>query len=259
MANIIRSAKHGNEWTSNELEAYNISIAFQDAQTFFGEADLPAPSIHQEILTAATADDAIDDASYNLLAQLDLAMMPSGPEESAVNDFVVALFHSLGYVHRPRAIRTRKQLRFFICGKVNDAKPDVCIIDRDTNDIILLVQEDKRFGRGADAHAQLIAEAIAAFQYSNGRRRAVGLDELDSKVIPGVIIIGTSPSFFKIPVTRELARCVESGQFPHTPTIVTGHVPDIPHPKRRFSEGMRLLDNRRAILQCYEAFKKFVI
>ena len=69
---------------------------------------------------------------------------------------------------------------------------------------------------------------------------------------------GTSPSFFKIPVTQDLSRSVERGQFPPTPTVVTGHVPDLPRPNRRFSEGMKPLDNRRSILQCYEAFKRFI-
>lgn len=259
MATLLRLAKSGSEWRSNELEAYNISIAFQGAQAFFNETPLPPPSVHLEILTAPTADDAVDEASYNLLTQLDLAMMPTEPEESAVDDFAVALFHSLGYIHRPRAIRTRKELRFFTCGEVKHAKPDVCIINRDANDIILLVQEDKRFGGDGEAHPQLIAEAIAAFQDMNSRRRAVGLDPLVSKVIPGIIMVGTSPSFFKIPVTHELTRCVEYGTFPLTTTVVIGHVPDIPRPNRRFSEGMKPLDNRRAILQCYEAFKKFIV
>ncbi|KAK0464768.1 uncharacterized protein EV420DRAFT_1062917 [Desarmillaria tabescens] len=258
MANNIRSAKPGNEWTTNDLDAYKIRITFQDAQMFFDETALPAPSVHQEILTAPIADDAVDDSSYNLLAQLELAMVPSEPEDSAVVDFTVAFFHCLGYIHRPRAIRTRKELRFLICGETKCAKPDICILNRDTNDIILLVQEDKRFGPG-DVHAQLIAGTIAAFQFNNARRRAVGLDPLDSKVIPGIIMVGTHPSFFKIPVTQELTRCVESGQFPPAPTIVPGHVPDLPRPNHRFSEGMKPLDNRRAILQCYEAFKKFVL
>jgi len=184
--------------------------------------------------------------------------MPSEPEESAVGDFAVALFESLGYLNRPRAIRTRKELRFFICGEFKYAKPDICIIDRNANDVILLVQEDKRFGGDINPHGQLIAEAIAAFQNNNARRRSVGLDPWNSKVIPGIILTGTSPSFFKIPVTQELVQSVGRGQYPSTPTIITGHVPDIPRPNRRFSEGMKPLDNRRAILQCYEAFKKFV-
>lgn len=182
MANFIRSAKPWSEWTDNELEAYNIRISFQDTQTFFGETPLPAPSVDEEILTAPTADDAVSQATYRLLSQLDLAMMPSEPEESAVDDFATALFESLGYLNRPRAIRTRKGLRFFICGEYKNAKPDICIIDRNTNDIILLVQEDKRFCGNMDPHGQLIAEAIAAFQNNNARRRSVGLDPWNSKV-----------------------------------------------------------------------------
>ncbi|KAK0244569.1 hypothetical protein EDD85DRAFT_808666 [Armillaria nabsnona] len=43
MANIIRSAKSGHEWTYNKMEAYNIRITFQDAQTFFDEAPYQHP------------------------------------------------------------------------------------------------------------------------------------------------------------------------------------------------------------------------
>ena len=179
MANIIPSAKSGSDWTNNELDAYNIKITFQDAQTFFGEAVLPPPAVDQEVLTALTADDAVNDTTYDLLTQLDLAM---GPSESAVDDFVVALFHSLGYLRRPRAIRTHKELQFIVCGEKKYAKLDVCIIDRSVNDIILLVQEDNRFGGDINPHAQLIAEALAAFQNNNARRRSAGLDAWDSKV-----------------------------------------------------------------------------
>jgi hypothetical protein len=182
MANIIRSAKSGNDWTSNELEAYNIRLVLQDAQTFFDEKPLPAPSIHQDILTASTAVDAEDDSSYNLLAQLDLAMIPfesEDSEDSAVVDFTVALSHSLGYLLHRRLIRTRRDLRLFICGESKYTNPDVCIIDRNAN-VVLLVQEDKQSGGKQDPHAQLVAGAIAAFQDMNGWRGLKGLDRLDS-------------------------------------------------------------------------------
>jgi len=51
-----------------------------------------------------------------------------------------------------------------------------------------------------------------------------------AQVIPGIIMAGTSSSFFKIPVTHELTQCVEYGTFPPTPTVVIGHVPVIPRP-----------------------------
>ncbi|KAJ3511791.1 hypothetical protein NLJ89_g3891 [Agrocybe chaxingu] len=262
MVNGIRSAKSGTKWTDNDLDAYNIKITFQDAQTFFGETPLPAPSVDSDVLAALTADDAVSDDAYNLLSQLDLAMTPSSSEpaeeDSAVVNFAVALFRSLGYIHRPRAIRTRKSLRVLVCGDHKSVRTDLCIVDRDNNDIILVVHEDKG---DIDPHAQLVVEAIAAFQNNNARRRADGLEPRDSQVIPGILMHGTSPSFFKIPLTLELIRCVERGQPPPagTPTIVAGHVPEIPRPHRRFSEGMRPLDNRQAFLECYEGFKRFVV
>ncbi|CAA7262426.1 unnamed protein product [Cyclocybe aegerita] len=257
----IRSPNSRAEWTDADLEACNIKLTFPwDAQTFFGETALPAPSVGPEFLTALTADDALTDSAYTLLAQLDLAMMPTPPlsepeeysDDSAIVDFAVALFHSLGYIHRPRAIRTRKALRLLVSGEWKYARPDVCIVDRDTNDVVLAVKEDRR---EVNSHAQLIAQAIAAFQNNNARRRAGA-----RFVNPGILLHGTSPTFFKIPITLALSRCVELGQHPPTsaPTIVTAHVPDVPRPHRRFSEGMKPLDSRRVILECYDAFKKYV-
>ncbi|KAF9059189.1 hypothetical protein BDP27DRAFT_1431667 [Rhodocollybia butyracea] len=100
---------------------------------------------------------------------------------------------------------------------------------------------------------------LVAFQAMNAQRRSRGFEILASKVIPGIIMDGTSPAFFKIPVTQELQYGVMTGTFPDTPTIVTGHVPMIPRPNRSSNEGMKPLDNRRAILQCYEAFKQYIV
>ncbi|KAK2465134.1 hypothetical protein APHAL10511_002826 [Amanita phalloides] len=208
MANLIRLAKSGDEWGPIELEAYDIRITFQDAQAFFDLPSLPAPSVHPDILNAPTPDDAAGDESYRLL---EAAMMPTRSEES-VNDFSVALLILLGYIGRPRIIRTRKELRFFTCGESKCAKPDICIVNCEENDIILLVQEDKRLGGKTESHARLIAEAIATFQDINSRRRGAGLDLLDSK----------------IPVTRKLIPRVEPVAFPPAPTIVTGRVSNIP-------------------------------
>ncbi|KAN0085835.1 hypothetical protein V8E55_006969 [Tylopilus felleus] len=226
---------------------------------FFHMPALPEPTIDQEILTTLSADDTATEDNYTLLTQLDQAMFPDEREESAVDDFMVTLFRLLGYALRPRIIRTRKEMQLLICGEYRFAKADIVIIDKSQNDIILLVQEDKRLGGYLDPLPQLVAEAISAFQSNNLRRVASGLDPLENKVIPGIIMVGTSPTFFKIPVTTELTQCVQRGDYPATPTIVLGHMPEIPRPAHRQSEGMKPLDNRRIILQCYEAFKQFIV
>lgn len=76
MSSIARSAKSGSDWTSNELEAYNITIQNQSAKTFFGQ-DLPATlaGIDPDFadLDATTPDQAADDDTYRALVHLDLA------------------------------------------------------------------------------------------------------------------------------------------------------------------------------------------
>jgi len=114
MAELLRSAKSGSDWSFNELAAYNIEVDYQDAATFFGMATLPQPAVPPDILKSSTPDDACDDTSYRLLRAMDIAIMP-GAEESAVDDFAVLLLRVLGYEPRGRLVRTRKDLPLLIC------------------------------------------------------------------------------------------------------------------------------------------------
>ena len=144
-----------------------------------------------------------------------------------------------------------------ICGEQRHAKTDVCVVDEDN--VLLLVQEDKRHKERKDPEPQLIPEAITAFQANNTRRmRVLGQEAIDTKVMPGITLVGSSPTFYKIPVTKEFAQAVALGCFPLTQTVVYAHLPAVPRPALRLSEGMNPLDNRRHILACYEAFRQFV-
>ncbi|KAF8343594.1 hypothetical protein F5887DRAFT_1283444 [Amanita rubescens] len=252
MTELIRSAKFGSDWTSHELAAYNIVVEYQaDAATFFGTPNLPQPgtTLNPAVLTAGGA--------YELLHMMDLAMSPAPEEESAVDDFAVLLLRALGYTTRGRVLRTRKDIPLIICGEARHAKTDVCIIDQ--NEILLLVQEDKQHLDSSDPEPQLIAEAIAAFAANNQtRQRTLNQPPLDSKVMAGITMKGTAPIFYKILVTAALVASVASGVHPRAVTTVYAHVPNVPRPNRRWSEGMKPLDNRQVILSCYEAFKQFV-
>ena len=171
MANLIRSAKSGNDWTENDLEAYNIQLRFEDAATFFGDSILPMPEIDEEILTTLEADDMSYDNNAELVNLLDLAMRFS--EEPAVNDFTVELFKRLGYVKRNRVARTQTDISFFNSGEWRYTKSDICLVDLLQDEIRLVVQEDKRSlpEELRDPRPQLIAEAIAAFDRNNRLQR----------------------------------------------------------------------------------------
>ncbi|KAJ6465488.1 hypothetical protein C8R47DRAFT_1235714, partial [Mycena vitilis] len=256
MADIHRSAKSGKQWTQNEIDAYNIHLSSQDATAFFGTTQLPATTVDSEILTVQDADAAVSDTAWDLLSLVGCCHA----KESSVIDFAVVLLHAVGYVHRPRTItRTRLDLRLVVCGENKVARSDVCIFDRRTDGIVLLVQ-DKCIGGPIYAYPRLVAAAIATYQAYQTTRVTSGLPRLPGMVRADPIAIvlytdGTSPTFYKVPLTEELVRCVEDGQYPETPTIVAVHNPSLPRPHRRRLEGMKPLDNRIIILECYEAFK----
>ncbi|KAI9459996.1 hypothetical protein HD554DRAFT_1605116 [Boletus coccyginus] len=147
MANVIRSSKPGSDWTPNDLIAYNIRVVYQDFATFFGSSNTPDPQVN-EVLTAQLAAQDVatvqSDDAYMFLRTMDLAMSPHPGGESVADDFAVVLFRLLRYTGRAvdRVARARKDLLIWVCGEERNAKIDVCIMD--SQDILLLVQEDKR-------------------------------------------------------------------------------------------------------------------
>ncbi|KAJ7220336.1 hypothetical protein GGX14DRAFT_493710 [Mycena pura] len=254
----IQGPKSGCDWTENDLAAYNIRIVYQDALSFFRIPALPPPALkHPAVLHLPGPAYTNDPTVYELLRTMDLAMLPTYTDESAVDDFAVLLLRELGYAPAGRVIRTRKDIPLIVCGDNTLMKADVCIVDGG-GIMLLLVLEDRRHVGGADPLPQLVAEAIAAFDLNNMTRERLGLEPLPSKDIPGITLKGTSPIFFKIPVTKQLVAAVRSGHYPAAETVVYAHLPAIPRPVDRWYEGMRPLDNRNIILSCYEALKRFV-
>jgi hypothetical protein len=82
--------------------------------------------------------------------------------------------------------RTRRSIPYLICGEYQwrVTMTDVCLIDcLKDDDIIIVVQEDKRFHSEdlPDPRPQLIGEAIAAFHNNNNRRLAAGKPAVESK------------------------------------------------------------------------------
>jgi hypothetical protein len=94
------------------------------------------------------------------------------------------------------------------------------VVDRRNCEILLPVQEDKRHLEEVDPEPQLIAEAIAAFQHNNTRLQRIGLQPIQAKTFPGITMIGSTPTFYKINDTQDLIDAVETAQYPANPTTV---------------------------------------
>jgi hypothetical protein len=72
--------------------------------------------------------------------------------------------------------------------------------------------------------------------------------------IPCITMVGTRPTFYLVPVTRELSAAVTMGSLPTTKTLVLKCVTAPAH-ARRASEGMAETEYRRLALKRFLAFK----
>ncbi|KAJ8699428.1 hypothetical protein PTI98_002543 [Pleurotus ostreatus] len=68
-------------------------------------------------------------------------------------------------------------------------------------------------------------------------------------------MVGTSPIFYRTTVTRSLLNNLSSLQYPSEETIVLRFVPPVANPRLYSRVGMTTVENRRIVLQCFEAFK----
>ncbi|THU97505.1 hypothetical protein K435DRAFT_583757, partial [Dendrothele bispora CBS 962.96] len=257
---IFRFAKSGNDWTSNDLLAYNISVRRQSSQDFFGlEPNSSLDNLDQQLLSA-TLDfdcDQLSDHSYRLLQYLYLAGTANANQESAVNDLGKEILRLMGYEERGTLLRSQYAIPFAICGDTTrTAQADVCLM-HGTSAILLVFQGDKTEISSRDPEAQVIAKAIATFQYNNRARSRAGLDELDTMTIPCITMLGTCPVFYKVPVTKDLSNAIIMAQYPSEPTLVTKCIVAAAlGTSRRLSEGMENPQFRKIALQHYEAFRE---
>ena len=260
-AHKSRPSKMGRKWTQDDIIAYNITVVYQDLMTFFGMTNLPSPDVNKAALTAQDFQDpatANDEETLRMLYSMDRMTDPDNLYRApATICFVDNLFNVLHY-------GTMEQSRFSmfpvsgpqLCYIANQGRPpqmDICIMNR--SDVISLVVKVNRHSRGFDPEPRLISDAIGAFHNDNLMRvTRLGTNPLTSMVMPGIVMDGSMPTFYKIPITAELVEAVEAGKQPEEETVVHAYRPEVPRPE----EGMKPLDNRYIILSCFEAFRQFV-
>ena len=259
MANLQRTAKSANDWTPNDLRAYNVTVESLDFLSFFGHhaPNLPAT----DFLTHENPVQMTNDNDIELMHYAYLATHRVLNEESTVSDFTRDLLKAMGYTKRDSGtLRTHREIPMYICMERRSATTDVCLLNAE-NEITLVVQEHKwHIDDTNEPEPQLIAEAIAAFAYNNFIREVVvGRPIHNQQIIYGIIMNATAPAFYKIPVSKQLADAVRRGEYPDSPTKVTTHIPQGPRPSRRSNEGMLKLDNRRIFIACFEALKALVL
>ena len=138
MTGIPLSAKFGNEWTANELTAFNIRIETIDAATFFNTAQLPNPPVAPAVLTNESQPQGLLAKQDRLFFQYMKDAVHG--EEAFVNDFAAFILGMLEYDQPGCVIHQQKKLFFDMCDMTVDTEPNVCVM---SHGYLLLVQEAK--------------------------------------------------------------------------------------------------------------------
>ncbi|KAH9959683.1 hypothetical protein BC827DRAFT_1213256 [Russula dissimulans] len=173
-------------------------------------------------------------------------------QESFIDEFSRETLRILGFAERGLFLTTCFTIPLMICGNGRHAQTDVCLLDRGLM-ALLILQGDKAVFNASRPEPQVIAEAIAVYQYNNDIRQTRGLPTLESMTIPCIIMVGMRPTFYLVPVTRALSIAVASGLYPETSTVVVNCV-TLGH-THRISEGMEMPEFRRVAFQHFVAFK----
>jgi hypothetical protein len=108
MANLIRLAKSGNDWSTNKLMAYNISVVERDQNTFNGP--LPAYTSTMGFVQYKDFVQGLDVSLLALTKHLDLTMKVMDGQESTVDHFTAEVLWALGYETKQVDIHTQMNI-----------------------------------------------------------------------------------------------------------------------------------------------------
>ena len=266
----------GSEWTDNELDFFKIEVYHEESFRSFFSRELPdiedlSEDIRDMISTDLSDVGALRKMDWNTFTRKQtsrfvkhiLAVTKTHiNEESAVDDFARTLLECFDYDEGDLVICSREELKLDMCGSCTSAKPDLCV-ETSKLTIKLLVQEDKGYQismnktlANTNPEAQVIAEAIAAFQENNKIRRRLHLATEKKQMIPCITMLGTCPTFYLFCVTHDLAEAVRLGEEPDEISIVRRYsIPMIGLPL-----GDAMLDNEIKLhaFQCYFSLRKYL-
>ncbi|EFJ14584.1 hypothetical protein SELMODRAFT_445933 [Selaginella moellendorffii] len=261
----------GSDWDDGVLRSFNIKVTKESSfRDFFG-VNMPVEFSNPDVAELVSLD--LQEYAFgklklssirsryvkSLVKRVFAVTRTHQHEESAVDDMSLTLLELFQYDNDDTAVRSRTILDLFMSRGKKQAIPDV-VVERLDTAVKMLVQEDKNYDGNLKGHhpeAQLIAEAIAAYQENSRLYERLSMGEYpDQQIIPGIVMLGTCPTFYLIPLTKALAEAVRQGEQPSFDTAVRKYA--LPMLPATVSDTMLFKSHCFHIAQCLEAFKRFV-
>jgi hypothetical protein len=180
------------------------------------------------------------------------AQLNDDTNSSPIINFTYHLLNLLGFTGEEgdRIIRRDQDMPMFMCGQNTHAVADLCVFHPNAETVLLLVKEDCRPGSrryhytprrnggptGEDPEAQLLAQAIAAFQMHNST------PPVETRVIPAIAMNGTSSVLYKFETTADWWKSTDVAVFAKSDEGVEFVLP-VARPEMLREEGMSAVDN----------------
>jgi hypothetical protein len=156
--------KSGSKWGKSELQKYNITIQRQSPREFFSLIPTELPRVDQVFITRTLATPKLSKSCFQLFQYLDLASQSNAPE-TAIDNFAHELLCTIGFKEQGIVLRMHHMIPLFMHGEDTSAQTNLCLFHGTQS--FLLLHENKMIGSSRDPEPQVIAEAIAAFQFNN--------------------------------------------------------------------------------------------
>jgi hypothetical protein len=202
--------KSGSDWDDRDVTFFNIRIErITNFNEFFGEDlsyDFNSDVIEflSHDLSSVIAQQSIDWSTVkSRFVRTVIKDLIGVHRESAVDDLSKSIFQLFEYDSGDRSIRTREILDLDMANSRTQAIPDICIETLELS--IKLIVQSYNVGNDRQGHhpeAQLMAEAVAAFQENVKTYKRLGKSDIPkAQLIPGIVMLGTCPTFYLINMT----------------------------------------------------------
>ncbi|KAG6813623.1 hypothetical protein H0H92_009240 [Tricholoma furcatifolium] len=251
MANLNRVPKSGNDWSIADLMAYNITILPCSPDNFFTtHLEQSLDHIDPAILNSVCPGDilTLSDSAAAYLNYLHLAT--THEQVSFVDNFAAETLRLLGFNEHSTIVSQNYSIPCIVSyDYTHFAETGVCLISLSSLVLLVVIQDKTPYN--TDADPLVAAAAIAAFQDNNDKREMSGRLPLDDMTIPCIAMSKTRPTFYLVPVTKELGDAVMRGQHPaHETQVLRCVTPAYPP-----IIGMEDKQYRKVALQRFLAFK----
>jgi hypothetical protein len=264
--------RYAEYWDAERLGQYLIKVKEEQNFEDFFESPRPSESKVAEIVEGLPDYFYLEEVDWSamqprmrsLLKDIRRASQSLPGSKMAVCQVALSLLQVFEYDCGANLIGLQHPLRGKVAGTEVEVTADVCM--ETAQDLVVLLVKAVSGSESASitdvlerrptAEAQLIGLAVAAFQMNaEVMSLSYKVSTFQSQRIPVILMQGTLPTFYIVPVTQKLAMAVAEGGTPASTTVVQKFVLSLNNLPAHPSWALRSRRSLSEAVSCWEALK----